>query len=157
MTVVYVDSVFVLNGIMDYLMLLGTARLAGVPLRRRRCLLGAILGGAYAVAVFLPGLGFLAAGPVKVAAGVLLSVAVFGGQAHLLRLTVLLCCAGAMHKDTVAARRAARSAQKKAAAERAAQMAAMQQTVRDPQNTQSVPAVCRRVVDLEVVRRSRCA
>ena len=90
MTVVYVDSVFVLNGIMDYLMLLGTARLAGVPLRRRRCLLGAILGGAYAVAVFLPGLGFLGAGPVKVAAGVLLSVAVFGGQAHLLRLTVLL-------------------------------------------------------------------
>ena len=90
MTMVYVDSVFVLNGIMDYLMLLGTARLAGVPLRRRRCLLGAILGGAYAVAVFLPGLGFLAAGPVKVAAGVLLSVAVFGGQAHLLRLTVLL-------------------------------------------------------------------
>ncbi len=67
MTVVYVDSVFVLNSIMDYLMLLGTARLAGVPLRRRRCLLGAILGGAYAVAVFLPGLGFLAAGPVKVA------------------------------------------------------------------------------------------
>lgn len=90
MTVVYVDSVFVLNGIMDYLMLLGTARLAGVPLRRRRCLLGALLGGAYAVAVFLPGLGFLGAGPVKVAAGVLLSVAVFGGQAHLLRLTVLL-------------------------------------------------------------------
>ena len=75
----------------------------------------------------------------------------------ILRLTVLLCCAGAMHKDTVAARRAARSAQKKAAAERAAQMAAMQQTMRDPQNTQSVPAVCRRVVDLEVVRRSRCA
>ncbi len=42
------------------------------------------------MAVFLPGLGFLAAGPVKVAAGVLLSVAVFGGQSHLLRLTVLL-------------------------------------------------------------------
>lgn len=52
--------------------------------------LGAILGGAYAVAVFLPGLGFLGARPVKVAAGVLLSVTVFGGQAHLLRLTLLL-------------------------------------------------------------------
>lgn len=90
MTVVYVDSVFVLNGIMDYLLLMGTARLAGVPLRRRRCLLGALLGGAYAVAVFLPGLGFLAAGPVKLAFGVLLSVTVFGGQAQLLRLTVLL-------------------------------------------------------------------
>lgn len=42
MTVVYVDSVFVLNAAMDYLLLLLTARLAGVPLRRRRYLLAAL-------------------------------------------------------------------------------------------------------------------
>ena len=58
MTVVYVDSVFVLNGLMDYLLLLVTARLAGIPLRRRRYLLAALAGAAYAVAVFLPGMGF---------------------------------------------------------------------------------------------------
>ena len=57
MTVVYVDSVFVLNALMDYLLVLCAARLAGIPLRRRRYLLAAPgWWGAYAVAVFLPGL-----------------------------------------------------------------------------------------------------
>ena len=73
---VYVDSVFVLNALMDYLLVLSVGRLAGIPLRRGRYLLAGLLGGAYAVAVFLPGLGFLAATPVKLAAGVLLADAV---------------------------------------------------------------------------------
>lgn len=90
MTVVYVDSVFVLNALMDYLLLLATAHLAGVPLHRRRYLLAALLGGAYAVAVFLPGCGFLADTPVKLAAGVLLALTAFGGEEKLLRLTLLL-------------------------------------------------------------------
>lgn len=89
-TVVYVDSVFVLNAAMDYLLLLVTGRLAGVPLRRRRYLAAALAGGAYAVAVFLPGWGFLAAPPVKLAAGVLLALAAFGGEERFLRLTLLL-------------------------------------------------------------------
>lgn len=89
-TTVYVDSVFVLNALMDYLLLLCTGRLAGVPLRRRRYALAATLGGAYAVAVFLPGCGFLGLLPVKIAAGVVLSVIAFGGEERLLRLTLLL-------------------------------------------------------------------
>ena len=89
-TVVYLDSVFVLNALMDYLLLLGTASLAGVPPRRRRYVLSAIGGGLYAAAVFLPGLGFLASFPVKLMAGVLLAAAAFGGEEHLLRLTLLL-------------------------------------------------------------------
>ena len=44
MTVVYVDSVFVLNALMDYLLVLCAARLAGIPLRRRRYLLAACWG-----------------------------------------------------------------------------------------------------------------
>lgn len=90
MTVVYVDSVFVLNAAMDYLLLLLTARLAGVPLRRRRYLLAALTGGAYAVAVFLPWGSFLSAAPAKAAAGVLLSLLAYGGEEKLLRLTLLL-------------------------------------------------------------------
>ena len=46
MTVVYVDSVFVLNALMDYLLVLCAARLAGIPLRRRRRPPGGLLGGA---------------------------------------------------------------------------------------------------------------
>jgi len=45
LTVVYVDSVFVLNALMDYLLVLCAARLAGIPLRRRRYLLAGLLGG----------------------------------------------------------------------------------------------------------------
>ena len=90
MTVVYLDSVFVLNSVMDYLLVLSTARLAGIPLRRRRYLLAALAGGAYAAAVFLPGLSFLSAAPVKAAAGVLMALIAFGGEERLLRLTLLL-------------------------------------------------------------------
>ena len=96
MTVVYVDSVFILNGVMDYLLLLVTARLAGIPLRRRRYLLAALAGAAYAVAVFLPGMGFLSAPPVKTAAGVLMALIAYGGETRLARLTLLffaLSCA----------------------------------------------------------------
>lgn len=89
-TVIYVDSVFVLNAAMDYLLFLVTARLAGVTLRRRRYLLAAAAGGAYAVAVFLPGGTFLAATPAKLAAGALLALLAFGGEEKLLRLTLLL-------------------------------------------------------------------
>lgn len=88
-TTVYVDSVFVLNALMDYLLLLCTGRLAGVPLRRGRYALAAALGGAYAVAVFLPGCGFLSLLPAKAAAGVVLAVAAFGGEARLGRLMLL--------------------------------------------------------------------
>ena len=89
MTVVYIDSVFVLNTVMDYLLLLSAARLAGLPLRRKRYLLAALAGGAYAAAVFLPGCGFLAAMPVKLAAGVLLGLIAYGGEECLLRLLLL--------------------------------------------------------------------
>lgn len=89
MTVIYIDSVFVLNTLMDYLLLLCAARLAGLPLRRGRYALAALAGGLYAAAVFLPGLGFLAESPVKLAAGVLLGLIAYGGEEKLLRLILL--------------------------------------------------------------------
>ena len=54
MTTVYVDSVFVLNALMDYLLLLCTGRLAGVPLRRGRYALAAVLGGAWTFSMVGP-------------------------------------------------------------------------------------------------------
>ena len=60
MTVIYVDTLFLLNTMVDYLLLLASARLAGEPLARLRFALGAVLGGLYAVAIFLPGWPFSA-------------------------------------------------------------------------------------------------
>lgn len=74
MTVIYTDSVFFLNMLMDYLLFLATARLAGVPLHRKRYFLAAFLGGSYAVACFLPGAGFLCHTAVKAASGILLGL-----------------------------------------------------------------------------------
>ena len=89
MEVVYIDSVFLFNALTDYLLLLCAARLAGRPLRRLRFVLAAALGGAYAVAVFLPGCGFLASVPIKLSAGILLCLVAFGGEDSLGRLTAL--------------------------------------------------------------------
>ena len=48
MTVVYIDALFLLNLIVNYLLLLAAAKLAGEPLRRLRLAAGAALGGLYA-------------------------------------------------------------------------------------------------------------
>ena len=69
MTVVYLDRVLLLNLLVDYLLLLTTARLAGIPLRRGRLALCAAVGALYAGAVFLPGLGWLAHPLCRLAAG----------------------------------------------------------------------------------------
>ena len=54
---VYVDLLFMLNGLINYLLLRGSAVIGGMSARAARYVLGAVLGGAYAVAVVVfPGL-----------------------------------------------------------------------------------------------------
>lgn len=96
MTVIYVDTLFLLNALVDYLLLLCSARLAGEPLSRLRFALGAALGGSYAVAIFLPGLGFLEHPLCRLAAAALMVLAAFGGSRRLGRQTAIffaLSCA----------------------------------------------------------------
>lgn len=96
MTVIYVDTLFLLNALVDYLLLLSAARLAGEPLRRLRFALGGALGGLYAVAIFLPGLTFLAHPMCRLASAALMLLASYGGSRRLLRqglLFVALTCA----------------------------------------------------------------
>ena len=59
MEVIYLDSLFALNLLADYLMLLCAGRICSLVLRRKRYLLAALLGAIYAAAVYLPGLSFL--------------------------------------------------------------------------------------------------
>ncbi len=93
---VYVDTLFLTNGLVDYLLLLLTGRVLGAGLNRYRLALGACLGGIYAVCCFLPWGGFLAAWPVKLAMGVLMVLAGYGGSRRLLRCVAVffgLSCA----------------------------------------------------------------
>ncbi len=95
MTVVYLDLLFLLNLVANYLLLLGSARLAGLALRRWRIAGGAVLGAGYAVLLFLPGLSWLAAWPCKIGIGVLMALAAFGGERRLWRGVVCLFAASA--------------------------------------------------------------
>ena len=87
--VVYLDALFVLNLIVDYLLLRTSARLAGEPLHRLRLAGGALLGAAYAAALFLPGLGWLGHPACRVGAAVLMVLCAFGGSRRLVRLTLV--------------------------------------------------------------------
>lgn len=89
MTVIYIDSLFLLNFVVDYLLLLCAGRLAGEVLHRGRLALGAALGAAYAAAVFFPGMGFLLHPLCKLSAAVLSLLAGYGGSRRLLRVTLV--------------------------------------------------------------------
>ena len=83
MTVVYIDLLFLLNLIANYLLLLAAGRMAGAALARWRIGLGAAAGALYAALIFLPGLAWLAAWPCKLASGVLMALAVYGEPENL--------------------------------------------------------------------------
>ena len=89
MTVVYLDRVLLLNLLVDYLLLLTTAQLAGIPLRRGRLALCAAVGALYAGAVFLPGLSWLSHPLCRTAGGAAMALAAWRREAHPWRLTAL--------------------------------------------------------------------
>lgn len=96
MTVIYVDVLFVLNTVVDYLLILSAARLSGEPLRRMRFALGALLGGIYAVSLFLPGMEFLSHPLCRAASMCIMMLTAYGGSRRLFRqslLFLLLTCA----------------------------------------------------------------
>jgi len=95
MTVIYIDLLFLLNLIANYLLLLGVGRITGSLLHRGRIAAGAVLGAMYAVAVFLPGMGWATAWPCKIASGILMVLIAYGGQPGLLRVTILFFAASA--------------------------------------------------------------
>ena len=97
MTVVYVDTLFLLNLTIDYLLLRLSARICGQHVPTFRLALGALVGAVYALCAFLPQGHFLAHPLVKVAVGVALALTAFGGRQRLLRLTlVFFACACAL-------------------------------------------------------------
>ena len=96
MTVIYLDTLFLLNAVMDYLLLLCSARLAGEELHRLRMAAGGVLWGVYAAAAVLPGAEFLLHPLCKIGSAVLMVLVGLGGSRRLLRQSILffaLACA----------------------------------------------------------------
>ncbi len=87
MQIIYIDTLFLLNTLVDYLLLLASARVAGEPLYRLRFLLGAVVGGLYAVSIFL--FPFLQAPMYKLLLYLLIILLAFGRSRRLLRQSLI--------------------------------------------------------------------
>jgi stage II sporulation protein GA (sporulation sigma-E factor processing peptidase) len=75
---VYVDVLFAINAVINYLMLRGSAAMGGCPASVRRLVTAALIGGGYAVAVVVPGLEHLRAVPFQLVAATVMVVVAFG-------------------------------------------------------------------------------
>ena len=87
---VYLDQVWLLNGLVDYLLLRASGRLLGMPLRRMQLALAGAAGGIYAALSLLPGMAFLQSGLCRVLAAALLCLCAFWSPKGLLRQTIVL-------------------------------------------------------------------
>lgn len=87
---IYIDVLFLINLIMNYLMLVATARFTGAQASRGRLFLGAALGAVYAVFMFFPNLSFLYTAAVKLIFGAAVVGVTFGKlrPARFLHLTI---------------------------------------------------------------------
>lgn len=86
---IYIDTLFLLNAILNYLLLLGSARLGGAEIRRRRLLSAAAIGGLYAVGCVVPQLGFFQNPVFKVIVGALMLLTAFSWKRSTIKLGLL--------------------------------------------------------------------
>ena len=99
--VIYLDVLAAVNLAMDYLLLLATARIAGVFVPRLRLLAGAAAGAAYAVCAVLPATAFLQNSLWELASGLgMVALAFLPCKGRFVRLSVVFAlvscaCAGA--------------------------------------------------------------
>ncbi len=82
---VYIDGVMLLNFLVDFLLLLGAGRLCGYPVKLKRALPAAVLGGIYAGCCLLPGFHFLGNTLWRVVSLVGISVIAYGLSVSALR------------------------------------------------------------------------
>jgi stage II sporulation protein GA (sporulation sigma-E factor processing peptidase) len=95
MTIIYIDSLALLNFIINYLLLLATARIGGTGFNRWRIAAAALFGAGYAVMVWLPGLAFLSGFFWKALSCAAMALIAYGGvrPGRLIRLCLLFIAA----------------------------------------------------------------
>lgn len=101
MDIIYIDRLFFLNLASDYLIVLCSARLCGIKLRRLRYALSAVFGALYAVLSILPELEFITTAPVKLICGALMALIAYGGEEKLLRCCLVFFAVSALFGGAV--------------------------------------------------------
>lgn len=87
--VIYMDVVMLLNFLVDFLLLLGTDRLAGFPVGIKRCLLAAAFGAVYSGICILPRFYFLGNTLWRMVSLFLMASVAFGWNRSALRRSVV--------------------------------------------------------------------
>lgn len=95
METIYIDSLFILNLVIDYLLCLVSGRICGVILRRWQYLAAAFIGALYAVAMYLPGLEILESPGMKLCLWLAMALCAFGKEERLLRCAVVFAAVSA--------------------------------------------------------------
>ena len=90
---VYADEAFLLNGAVDYLLLICAAKLGGGRIARLRLLAAAVFGGLYAAAALFAPLGVLQALPMKLVSLAVMLLIAFGISRETLRTGLLFLAA----------------------------------------------------------------
>lgn len=101
METIYIDRLFVLNLIIDYFVLLGSAKVCGVKLRRWRYALAAVLGALYAALSVLPNAEYLSLAPIKLVFGIFMALIAFAKEEKLLRCTIVFFAVSALFGGAV--------------------------------------------------------
>ncbi len=110
MKTVYVDEMFLLNLIVNYFIVLATAKLCALPLKRIRFAISAAVGALYSVSLLIEAFGFLASPITKLALGFLMTLIAFGVETKLLKpffafLAVSAAFGGAVYAASILAGR----------------------------------------------------
>ena len=87
---VYLDQVWMLNSVVDYLLLSLSGQLLGQPRHRIRLILAGAAGGIYAALSLLPGFRFLQGTVARILCAGLLCYGAFGRARGILRQTAVL-------------------------------------------------------------------
>lgn len=88
--VIYIDVLFLVNFIINYLILFASGKIQSVAIHRWRLLCGSFIGALYGVATFLPDMEFLSAIFSKLATSSLMVLVSFGWELFLKKLLVFL-------------------------------------------------------------------
>ena len=88
METIYIDRLFIINLITDYLILLVTAKICGLYFRRTRYLISAVFGASYAALSVLPPFAFLTLLPMKLGAGIIMTLIAFFDEDRFFRAAV---------------------------------------------------------------------
>lgn len=95
MNIIYLDTLFLVNFIFDYILLLCTARVSGTEIRRLYILAAATLGGLYACLCALRN-GWIQHPIIQSCCSIMLCILSFGNKKSLLRCTVVFLAISAM-------------------------------------------------------------